>query len=135
MVEEVIETRPEGLVEAVAASAGRGALTSFSSPVVALKDVRDDAEARLPEVGLTISWERGEPEDFEHARLFIPTKHPALHALFAGTSWAGRLGENGPWAGVLRQMPHQLRENGKCDKGLDRKMAGLFVRLADVLEI
>ncbi|MBI3563886.1 MAG: hypothetical protein HY079_01660 [Elusimicrobia bacterium] len=26
MVEEVIETRPEGLVEAVAASAGRGAL-------------------------------------------------------------------------------------------------------------
>ncbi len=46
MVEEVVETRPEGLVEAVTASAGRGSLTSFSSAVVALKDVREDVEKR-----------------------------------------------------------------------------------------
>lgn len=47
MVEEVVETRPEGLAESVA-SAARGSLTSFSSPVVALKDVREDVEARTP---------------------------------------------------------------------------------------
>ncbi|NNN04787.1 MAG: DNA repair protein RadA [Elusimicrobia bacterium] len=46
MVEEVVEARPEGLVEAVAATASRGGLTSFSSPLVALKDVREDAEPR-----------------------------------------------------------------------------------------
>src|SRR5260370_11734091 len=45
MVEEVVETRPEGLAEAVA-TAARGSLTSFSSRVVALKDVREDVEKR-----------------------------------------------------------------------------------------
>jgi DNA repair protein RadA/Sms len=47
MVEEVIEARPEGLVDAVAASA-RGGLTSFSSAVTALKDVQEDSESRVP---------------------------------------------------------------------------------------
>jgi DNA repair protein RadA/Sms len=47
MVEEVIETRPEGLVEAVAANSARaGGLTSFSSPVVELKNFREDVEQR-----------------------------------------------------------------------------------------
>ena len=46
MVEEVIEARPEGLVEAVTASAGRGALTSFSSAVVELKNFKEDVEQR-----------------------------------------------------------------------------------------
>lgn len=48
MVEEVIEARPEALAEAVAASSARGGLTSFSSPVTALKDVRDQEERRSP---------------------------------------------------------------------------------------
>lgn len=48
MVEEVVDTKPEGLMETVAASAGRGALTSFSSAVVALKDVKEDSEQRTP---------------------------------------------------------------------------------------
>lgn len=95
----------------------------------------DDVETRLPEVGLTISWPHGEAKSWDNARLFVPTKHPALYDLFKGTSWAGRLGEDGPWAGVLRLMPEQLRENGKCDKGLDKKRAGLFVSLADALEV
>lgn len=47
MVEEVVESRPEGLVEAVAGAA-RGGLTSFSSAVTALKDVREDTESRVP---------------------------------------------------------------------------------------
>ncbi len=46
MVEEVVEARPEGLAEAVAATTSRGGLTSFSSPLVALKDVSEDAEPR-----------------------------------------------------------------------------------------
>ncbi|MFI5362703.1 MAG: DNA repair protein RadA [Elusimicrobiota bacterium] len=48
MVEEVVESRPEGLVEAVAGASARGGLTSFSSAVTALKDVREDAESRSP---------------------------------------------------------------------------------------
>ena len=47
MVEEVVETRPEGLAETVASSS-RGGLTSFSSAVTALKDVKEDSESRTP---------------------------------------------------------------------------------------
>ena len=49
MAEEVVETRPGSLSESVAEA--RGALTSFSSAVVALKDAKEEAETRLP-VGL-----------------------------------------------------------------------------------
>ncbi len=49
MAEEVVEARPGSLSESAAAS--RGALTSFSSAIVALKDAREEAESRLP-VGL-----------------------------------------------------------------------------------
>ncbi|HEX4046437.1 MAG TPA: ATPase domain-containing protein, partial [Elusimicrobiota bacterium] len=48
MVEEVVEARPEGLVAAVAASSSRGGLTSFTSAVTALRDVKEDAESRVP---------------------------------------------------------------------------------------
>ena len=48
MVEEVVESRPEGLVESMAASSSRGGLTSFSSAVTALKDVKEDTETRIP---------------------------------------------------------------------------------------
>ena len=48
MVEEVVESRREGLVEAVAGASMRGGLTSFSSAVTALKDVREDTESRTP---------------------------------------------------------------------------------------
>lgn len=49
MVEEVVETRPEGLAEAVAAGSARaGALTSFSSAVVELKNFKEDVEERRP---------------------------------------------------------------------------------------
>jgi len=71
---------------------------------------------------------------FDTARLFVPAKHPALHQLFAGTPWAGRMAAPGPWAGVLRQMPKELWFNGKCDKGLDAKASGLFISLAAALE-
>lgn len=45
MVEEVVEARPEALLETVAAG-GRGSLVGFSSDVVALKDVGQDCEKR-----------------------------------------------------------------------------------------
>ncbi len=51
MAEEVVETRPEGLAEAAAAAASRGALTSFSSPLTALKDA-DLGDAPRTPVGL-----------------------------------------------------------------------------------
>ena len=47
MVEEVVDARPESLVGALTASA-RGALTSFSSAVTALKDVSADLTPRSP---------------------------------------------------------------------------------------
>ncbi|MDE2510113.1 MAG: DNA repair protein RadA [Elusimicrobia bacterium] len=49
MVEEVVETRPEGLVETLAATSARaGTLTSFSSAVVELKNFKEDVEERRP---------------------------------------------------------------------------------------
>lgn len=94
-----------------------------------------DVEKALALIGLSISYPKDEPLcDFSTARLFVPARHPALNALFAGTPWAGRLAAPGPWAGVLRQMPRELWENGKCDKGLDKKASGLFISLAAALE-
>jgi hypothetical protein len=90
-----------------------------------------DVEEYLPQVGLTVSFERDAARSWEDARLFVPTNHPAVRALFEGTPWAGRLAAPGPWNGVLRQMPRHLWENGKCNKGLDAKAAGVFIRLAD----
>jgi hypothetical protein len=96
---------------------------------------RTDADHYLPQLGLTLSWERDDAlQVYETARLFVPAKSPALYALFAGTPWAGRPAAPGPWAGVLRQMPRGLWESGKCGKGLDKKASGIFIRLADALE-
>lgn len=96
----------------------------------------EDVKDRLPEVGLCVSFPDGTNEgEWSGGRLFVPANHPALHHLFAGSAWGGRLGEPGPWAGLLRQMPQTLWENGKCDRGLDKKRAGLFIKLAEALEI
>ncbi|HUO21701.1 MAG TPA: hypothetical protein VMU59_04230 [Caulobacteraceae bacterium] len=93
-----------------------------------------DAQSYLNHVGLSLSFARGDPEEWDYARLFVPAKHPALHELFRGTPWMGRQAAPGPWSGVLRQMPQALWFNGKCDKGLDAKASGIFVRLAAALE-
>jgi hypothetical protein len=98
-------------------------------------DFIGDLEDYLPQVGLALSFRRGETQHtWDRARLFVPAKSAALHALYAGTPWAGRPAAPGPWVGVLRQMPRELWENGKSDKGLDRKASGLFINLADALE-
>lgn len=94
----------------------------------------EDVQAVLRVNGMALSFPRNELEEFATARLFVPAKHPALHALFEGTPWAGRLGAPGPWGPVLRQMPRDLWENGKCDKGLDKKASGLLINLAQALE-
>lgn len=98
-------------------------------------DFVSDIEEYLPQMGLSISWPKAEAiKDFNNARLFVPAKHPALHGLFSGTPWAGRLAAPGPWVGVLRQMPRELWENGKCDKGLDAKASGIFIQLKAALD-
>lgn len=94
----------------------------------------EETNRHLGAVGLAVSWPKGEAETWETARLFVPAKHPALVALFEDTPWAGRLGAPGPWIGVLRQMPRELWENGKCDKNLDKKASGIFIKLAAALE-
>lgn len=93
----------------------------------------------LKAVGLSLSWGLTSdgcrnPETWENARLFVPGKHPGLNALFEGTHWAGRLGSPGPWLGVLRQMPPHLFRNGKSERGLDRKLSGIYIDVGRALD-
>lgn len=83
-------------------------------------------------VGLALSWPKGVPETWEHARLFVPSVSPNVQKLFEGTQWAGRPGAAGVWAYSLRQGPRDAIYDGKCDKGLDGKKAGLFIELAKI---
>ena len=92
------------------------------------------ADERLQQIGMALTWPAGAAENYEQARLFIPSNHPAVQALFAGTPWAGHAGAPGPWAGVLRQAPQDLWERGACSKGLDRKAKGLFIHVAKALD-
>ncbi len=99
----------------------------------------EDVLFTLKHFGMTLSFGKDKfgapnPEDWAHARLFIPAKHPGLNVLFSGTPWAGKMGAPGPWLGVLRQMPKHLWENGKCDRGLDKKASGIMVRLSEALD-
>ncbi len=97
---------------------------------------QSDVDDYARQIGLSISFRKGDTDQrFETARLFIPSNSASLHALFAGTPWAGRLGAPGPWAGVLRQMPEQLWDYGKSDKGLPSKVAGIMIELAAALEV
>lgn len=137
----LIEAQPENLRHGTHKSVGSVLLNwrnNFDLQSVGQKSTIDDVMYVLKMFGMTISWGKDDqgvavPENFEHARLFIPAKHPGLNVLFAGTPWAGRMGAPGPWLGVLRQMPKHLWKEGKCDKGLDRKTSGIFVQLSAVL--
>ncbi|MBI1684446.1 hypothetical protein [Caulobacter hibisci] len=98
----------------------------------------DEVNRRLAMSGLALSWPKAgdggfSPQAWDTARLFVPAKSAQLFELFAGTPWQGHLASPGPWIGVLRQMDKGLWENGKCDKGLDRKASGIFINLADAL--
>ena len=106
-------------------------LDAFRNKKANAEDVND----YLRRVGLAFSWPAGQwDQTYETGRLFVPAKHPALNTLFEGTPWAGRPAAPGPWGGVLRQMPKPLFQNGKSDKGLDQKLSGLFINLAQALE-
>lgn len=111
----------------------------------ALEEFKDKGDVTPEEVnrqlafsGLALSWPRTDdgrpgPETWETARLFVPAKSAQLYELFASTPWQGHLAAPGPWIGVLRQMDKHLWDNGKCDKGLDRKASGIFIKLAEAL--
>lgn len=94
------------------------------------KDTELDAEEACAQVGLALSWGKGEAKTWENARLFIPGSHPEVRKLYAGTTWAGLAGATGVWANTLQRAPGDLVSPGVCGKGLDRKRWGLFVRLA-----
>jgi hypothetical protein len=95
----------------------------------------DTADDRLQQVGMSLSWPAGHARSYESARLFVPSNHPAVQALFAGTPWAGHPGAPGPWAGALRQAPRDLWDRGVSGKGLDQKTKGLFIQVSRALDV
>jgi hypothetical protein len=107
-----------------------GVLTELRDGVMNAKE----ADTRLQQIGLSLSWPNEHGQDYESARLFVPSNHPAVQALFEGTSWAGSAGSPGPWAGVLRQAPRELWERGVSGKGLDKKAKGLLIDVARALD-
>lgn len=139
----LIDAQPDSLRTLTHKSVGSALLAWRNNfgrlDVVEKKASLEDVLFTLKHFGMTISFGRDQfgadlPEEWKHARLFIPAKHPGLNVLFAGTPWAGRMGAGGPWLNVLRQMPKHLWTPGKCDKGLDKKASGIFVNLAEALD-
>lgn len=120
---------------------------SAKTPIALLEELQERTvtwelvDSRMQQIGLALSVGAEErdgawvddPKDWAHTRLFVPSNHPGVRALFEETSWAGRLGQPGPWCNVLRQAPRELWENGKSQKGLDRKASGIYIHLARAL--
>jgi len=137
----LIEAQPDNIRNVTHKSVGSALLAwknNWGGEIGDRKANLDDVMFTLRHFGMTISFGKDQfnapnPEDWDHARLFIPAKHPGLNDLFAGTPWAGKKGAPGPWLGVLRQMPKHLWENGKCDRGLDEKKSGIFIQLSAAL--
>ncbi|HEY1447498.1 MAG TPA: hypothetical protein VGF33_03100 [Caulobacteraceae bacterium] len=86
-------------------------------------------QALLNLCGLALSWQKGFAPRWQFARLFVPMSSPALHAVFEGTAWAGRMGAPGPWGGVLRQAPRYLWTVQACIHLLNRSTRGLMFNL------
>jgi hypothetical protein len=63
----------------------------------------------------------------------VPANQPAVHDLYEGTVWAGRLGAPGPWCNALRQAPRELWANAKCGKGLIAKTSGIYIHVERAL--
>ncbi len=93
----------------------------------------DDLEKVLKACGLGLRFPRGAARTFDQARLFVPSTSPALHAVFEGTVWAGRLGQPGPWGGVLRQMPRDLWRDDTLRLQMSGQAWGISIDLAAVL--
>jgi hypothetical protein len=96
------------------------------------KNHLDDLVSRVRDLGLAISFPKGAADTWENARLFVPTTHPEVSKLFAGTQWAGRPGAGGVWASALLQAPKDVAQAGVCGRGLDRERKGVMIQLAAV---
>ena len=94
----------------------------------------EDLDNALRKVGLALSFPKGYDAQWDHARLFVPCKHPAVNALFTDTNWVGRLGAPGPWTGVLRQAPRNLWEAGVSRRGYVTALKGTMIHLAAALD-
>lgn len=92
----------------------------------------DETNKRLFRFGVKLSWEKGVPKTWATARLFVPDKHPALHAALEGTPWAGSAGSKGPWVGVLRQLPRDTWSETTSRIGIVNGW-GTMLRLAELL--
>jgi hypothetical protein len=93
-----------------------------------------DCRERLPQVGMQVVFHQGDPQDFEHALLFVASNHAGVRELFEGTNWSGLAGAPGPWAYALRQAPAGLWEaQAKCKVGFLSATAGIRLRIADML--
>lgn len=92
----------------------------------------ENLELRCQDLGLTISFPHGVHECWETARLFIPSTHPEVIKLFAGTQWAGRPGAGGVWTSALRQAPADVAKVGVVGRGLDKERKGTLINLAAV---
>jgi len=96
---------------------------------------RNDLEnltLRAKDLGLAVSFPKGAADHWENARLFIPTTHPEVSKLFAGTQWAGRPGAGGVWASALLQAPKEIATAGVCGRGLDKTRKGVLINLPAV---
>lgn len=129
---QLLEAQPDVFRQLACKSLGQAIVKWREAPTA---NYGTDVEDKAAQIGLAISWERGADPTWENARLFVPAKSAAVQSLFEGTDWAGKIGAPGPWSGVLRQMPKHLWENGKCEKGLDTKASGIYIRLAAALEV
>lgn len=114
-------------------------LGGYMRSTAAGADDETDIDKALAGFKLCVTWKKKDergfpvPQDRRHALLFIPNIDPMLTQLFTGTGWAGRMGNAGPWNGVLKQAPRHLWIGDfTCSKGGFGSSKGVAFKLYDL---
>lgn len=89
----------------------------------------EQANNNLRPLGLTLSWPKGEQQDWEHLRLFVLSNHVQLQKIFEGSTWYGM----GVWGGALRQAPPDVTYSKTGRVGLT-VASGTYINLAKVFK-
>lgn len=113
-------------VGAVLQAYRENAMTTLNGDVIETADAK--ARKALNKVGLSIVQPRVSADGWKTAKLFIPSSHPALSKLLAGTKWAGR----GVASSALRQAPHKIWAPMKASFDA-QKFSGVGFDLAAIL--